>query len=317
MVVFDPAPGGNSPLNDRWSGDTTPPVNPTLKGLQSEASAQYLLVKDAFNINSTSVPAWRALLGGVLPTLADNDVGDDYDWAVASFDLRANWRYFEGAGTDTTVPLRNVFFRFPQTAPDLGVRYVTWKGNLSNADADVRRAASYRGGVRELTNTQIDSLALNVVATLRARGRPFESVTQFVDAGVLQDAIDAVASINAPNPGNALPEGSAAYLSQGDILELIGHRLFARSDTFIIRVYGDVTEPTVFTPGSNSAHEVPKVTSRVWLEATVQRTPIKHPTADDPDDNMTPTNPAGPAQVGNFGRQFRILNLRWLRPDEV
>jgi hypothetical protein len=71
MVVFDPAPGGNSPLNDLWSGDTTPPVNPTLKGLQSEASAQYLLVKDAFNINSTSVPAWRALLGGVFPTLAE------------------------------------------------------------------------------------------------------------------------------------------------------------------------------------------------------------------------------------------------------
>jgi hypothetical protein len=98
---------------------------------------------------------------------------------------------------------------------------------------------------------------------------------------------------------------------QGDILELIGHRLFARSDTFTIRVYGDVNDPD-----GNGIGE-PKITARVWLEATVQRTPIKHPTADDPDDNMTPTNPAGPAQVGNFGRQFRILNIRWLRPDEV
>ncbi len=319
MVVFDPTPGGNTPLADLWR-DTTPPPNTSLKGLQSEASAQYLLVKDAFNINSTSVPAWRALLGGVLPTLADaSDAapdGDDYVWN--SPDLSANWRYFDGTVTDKTIPLRNVFFRFPQTAADLGILYATWKTDLSDASAAVRRRASYRGGVRELTNAQIDSLAVDVVATLKARGRPFESVKDFIEAGVLQDAIDAVPGINAPVLGRTLREGSASYLSQGDILELIGHRLFARSDTFIIRVYGDVTEPTVFTRGSDAAHEVPKVTSRVWLEATVQRTPIKHPTADDPDDNMTPTNPAGaPLQVGNFGRQFRILNIRWLRPDEV
>jgi hypothetical protein len=314
MVVFDPAPGGNSALADLWR-DTTPPAGTSLKGLQSEASAQYLLVKDAFNINSTSVPAWRALLGGVLPTLADPadaaPDGDDYFWN--SPDLSANWRYFDGTVTDKTIPLRNVFFRFPQTAPDLGVDYTAWNGDLDPARAaNVRRRATYRGGVRVLTNSQVDLLAQSVVTALKGRTRPFESVTQFVDTGILQDAIDSIPSINA-----SLPEGSAAYLSQGDILEQIGHRLFARSDTFIIRVYGDVTEPTVFTRGSDAAHEIPKVTSRVWLEATVQRTPIKHPTADDPDNNMTPTNPAAGVQVGNFGRQFRILNIRWLRPDEV
>jgi len=177
--------------------------------------------------------------------------------------------------------------------------------------------------VRELTDAQVDSLAVDVVDTLKARGEPFPSVAAFIEAGVLQDAIDSIPGINSLTVGapaaDRLPEGSPAYLSQGDILELIGHRLFARSDTFTIRVYGDVTEPTLFSTAAN--HEIPKVTSRVWLEATVQRTPIKHPTADDPDDNMTPTDPtavgAGRSEVGNFGRQFRILNIRWLRPDEV
>ena len=336
MVVFDPTPGGNTPLADLWR-DTTPPANTSLKGLQSEASAQYLLVKDAFNINSTSIPAWRALLGGVLPTLADaSDAapdGDDYFWN--SPDLSANWRYFDGTFTDKTIPLRNAFFRFPQTAPDVGEDYFTpgppasgWKTLLQSGTAATRKRAAYRVGIRELTNDQVDELAWNLVDLLKARGRPFESVTDFVDTGLIQDAINLVGTSAYGGPSNArineiiagqpLPEASSAFLSQGDILELVGHRLFARSDTFIIRVYGDVTEPTVFTRGSDSGHLVPKVTSRVWLEATVQRTPIKHPTADDPDDNMTPTNPAGaPLQVGNFGRQFRILNIRWLRPDEV
>jgi hypothetical protein len=49
------------------------------------------------------------------------------------------------------------------------------------------------------------------------------------------------------------------------------------------------------------------------VEATVQRIPAKHPTAKDPDENMKPTDTG----VGNFGRQFRIINLRWLRPEEV
>jgi hypothetical protein len=76
----------------------------------------------------------------------------------------------------------------------------------------------------------------------------------------------------------------------------------------VIRAYGDVSDP-------DSA----KISARVWVEATVQRTPVKHPTSNDPNDNMKPTfdSAVNPKQVGNFGRQFRIVKLRWLRPDEI
>jgi hypothetical protein len=330
MVVFDPAAGANTALNLFWKDSPAAPSK--LTGLNSENSAQYLLVKDAFNVNSTSVAAWRALLGGSLPTLADRELaapnGDDYAWN--SPDLSANWRYYDGTNTVATQRLRNAFFRYPQTGPDLGINYANWTIDLSNASANVRRRAAYRVGIRELSNGQVDELAWHVVEAIKTRGRPYESLTQFVDLGVIQDAIDAVGTVVAPPypgtansrinvlAGNPLPEASPSFLSQGDILELIGHRLFARSDTFTIRVYGDVTEPTVFTVGSASNHEIPKVISRVWLEATVQRMPVKHPTADDPQNNMTPTTPTGAtSELGNFGRQFRILNMRWLRPDEI
>ena len=61
----------------------------------------------------------------------------------------------------------------------------------------------------------------------------------------------------------------------------------------------------------------PKVTARVWLEATVQRLPQKHPTADDPNDNMKPTFNGTGTEVGNFGRQFKVIKMRWLRPEDV
>ncbi len=196
-----------------------------------------------------------------------------------------------------------------------------------------REKTAFKLGVRELARTQVEELAWWVAYRVKnpdaGQVRPFKSITQFINEGVLDYAIGKVGS-GAPagatfpaawtnndpinNPGQAahsLPKGSAAYLTQGDILELVGHRLFARSDTFTIRAYGDVTEPTVFASGA------PKVLSRVWVEATVQRLPIKHPTSDDPDDNMKPTYDGTGSQVGNFGRQFRIINLRWLRPEEI
>ena len=53
------------------------------------------------------------------------------------------------------------------------------------------------------------------------------------------------------------------WITQGDILQSIGAVLSARSDTFTVRVYGDVLDPLDST----------KVISRAWCEATVQRYP--------------------------------------------
>ncbi|TAG32885.1 MAG: hypothetical protein EAZ36_01600 [Verrucomicrobia bacterium] len=307
LRIFDPSP--NTPLTDAgWLNRSRPDGSPT--GLQTERAAEYLLIEDAFNINSTSVAAWMGVLGGALPALADpaaNALADraDYVWdlPIAPGEMKANWRYRDQNGNAATQAVSNVFFRLPHTAPDLRADYVTTRDNLGDSTDQTRHEAAFRLGLREFTKAEIETLATGLVNAIRARGRPFLTLTEFIDSGLLQDAID-VSGLNTKNNFD-IPKRSTAYLMQGDILQLIAPRLVARSDTFTIRAYGDVADTTDVTGAT--------IKARAWLEATVQRIPTKHSTANDPADSMTPTQET----AGNFGRQFKVVSMRWLDPDEI
>jgi hypothetical protein len=303
LRVFDPAAAQDTPHEDLMNvvvgGVTT--------GLQSERAAEFLLIEDAFNINSTSVAAWMGVLGGALPSLADPIVaapdGDDYVWptpATADSELKANWRYRDGTNAKA-VPLANVFFRLPHTATNLEDDYITVRDNLDSGTRETRIRAAFRLGLREFSKGQIEALATAVVARLKTNGKPFTSLSAFVDSGVLDGAIQD-AALNTTPSGHDIPPLSPAYLTQGDILQLIAPRLVARSDTFTVRSYGDVVDPVTG-----------EVRARAWVEATIQRLPVKHRSAADPADNMTSTG----SGAGNFGRQFKVVGLRWLSPDEI
>jgi hypothetical protein len=292
--------------------DTSSASNTTsaalLTALQSQKSTENLMLQDSFNINSTSVAAWRSVLGGALPPLADPAGAlaadrDDYVWdgAAGVVQMKANWRYFDGAADKTQV-VKNVFFRLPQTATNVGADYATILGDLTGNDATKQRTAAYRVGLRELTKEQVVGIANDVVNQLKILKKPFATVKDFVDAGILEKAILSQPTINEPLAGFAIPKYSPGYLTQADILQLIGHRLVARSDTFTVRAYGDVVNPVSGV-----------VEARAWVEATVQRTPVKNVTSNDNGNNMTSTG----SGVGNFGRQFKVISLRWLGSDEI
>jgi hypothetical protein len=91
---------------------------------------------------------------------------------------------------------------------------------------------------------------------------------------------------------------SPGFVSQGDLLAMIGPALTPRGDTFLVRTYGDVVDRTG------------RVLSRAYIEAVVQRMP-------------EPVSPAGTTGVDKwrytdkFGRKFKVVNLRWLRPEEI
>jgi hypothetical protein len=93
--------------------------------------------------------------------------------------------------------------------------------------------------------------------------------------------------------------GAPAWLTQADVLQVIGPALAARSDTFVIRAYGDAVDASG------------KVTARAWCEAVVQRVP--QPV--DPDESGI--NPARAGQPGDFGRRFLITSFRWLTEQEI
>ena len=93
--------------------------------------------------------------------------------------------------------------------------------------------------------------------------------------------------------------GVPGYLTQGDLLQVVGPALTARSDTFVIRAYGD------------AVNESGEVQARAWCEAVVQRSP-------EPmfaDDSGLDSRDAGTEK--DFGRKFVLKSFRWLNPKEV
>jgi hypothetical protein len=110
-----------------------------------------------------------------------------------------------------------------------------------------------------------------------------------------------------------LHAGSPAALTQADLLAVIGPALTTRSDTFVIRCYGDAT----ITPGSETTE------ASTWIEAIVQRSPEFCDASQPPETEVSdPTNSENPnpklTSVNRvLGRRFKIVSFRYLRPEQL
>jgi len=284
-----------------------------------ERIAGELAVEGAFNVNSTSVEAWTAVL---------------------SFALGADVETVDG--TDANPDSRNPVARmhYPGHSAVSGAADPEDEGNLE--------------GYRTLSEAEIRELAEQIVRSLRERRAdkgPFTSLASFVNRyvgadasdrarhrGLLQEAIDRT-SINGgenlsglsdesdfkedifgnglipPHPdypldaqGGAETGGSPGFLTQADLLARLGPYLRVRSDTFRIRAYGDHTDPLT---GERL--------SRAWCEAVVQRNPGYVEAASQiPGGNEPSARPQDLSQVNErVGRQYRITHFRWLSEDEI
>lgn len=301
----DPISGGtgwgfpipNTRLVPYQSIDIFGSEHPTTSELQAPESAEHLLVEGAFNINSTSLNAWRSVLGGLsirqeVPGENFNPGGGPGEWIYA-------------AGGASGIPLTSAVFRFPQTAHLLNSPYLNQTGFMSSSNS------AYMQGVRELSEDQIYALAYEIVELLRnpptGIQTPFLSLKDFVDSGILHLAIEncdlgngQIGISNPISPADAIingsiPKYSAAFVTQADLITLLAPFMAARSDTFIIRAYGDSHNPAT---GQTIA--------TAYCEAIVQRVPA---TLDPTDDPVFPT--------GNFGRRYEVVYFRWMTPNEL
>lgn len=96
--------------------------------------------------------------------------------------------------------------------------------------------------------------------------------------------------------------GIPGWLTQADVLQVIGPALTVRSDTFRIRAYGEATDPNTGTP-----------IAKAWCEAVVQRMPDYVDGSDlvsDLPDQLIPVNQ-------KFGRRFNTVSFKWLSPNEI
>lgn len=295
-----------------WTADASATVRsifPSVKPAAhaAERTGSFLMVDGMFNVNSTSVAAWRSFLSGLRGTTVP---------VHPTPALRRN----PDLVTTTKTPVSGLL------APGAGEIDDRTLGDPAESDPWL--------GFRSLDDKQIDELAQAVVKQVRLRG-PFLSIADFVNrrpgnnkdlalSGPLQSALDDKdVSINEAfrQAGRALPVAEAAaqgfpfpeaeagakavcapgYVKQADLLTPLGPLITVRGDTFVIRAYGEARDPSGKT-----------VRARAWCEAVVQRVPDFV----DPADEAHQRVPQSKLNL-QYGRRFHIVSFRYLHPGEI
>jgi hypothetical protein len=269
--------------------------------------AAYSLLKGGFNVNSTA--DW----GGFMR-------GSNGQFAVKSYD----------GSSDS----RGSYLGFPQSSSP-------------SPPAGTAAKQTWTGWSRLSLSGQINSLAGKIASEVKERG-PFMSVSDFVNRkvggstitnhhkkGAVQAGVDAMTT-NSSVYGSAggvttdygkhgplVPSttenantaaGIPGSVTQANVLRNIAPRLTARSDTFRIRGYGEVTD----ADGN--------IIAKATCEALVQRLPeyVDSKTYEDYNEPWDVYDPAESVPAKNlnpmnqkYGRRFEIQSFRWLDDSEV
>ncbi len=280
--------------------------------------AAHLMVNGGFNVNSTSVNAWNAVLQGLASRRLVTGEGGEM-------------RFVEPGKKATDVAFSRFMLSTTDKSTDSVGPYSPMQGSDAFRSAEALGTTAW-SEVRLLKSADITRLAEEMVRQVRARG-PFLSMSDFINRrldekggehalkGALQAAIDRT-DINrdfrevqvSPQKGSLyrFPEAekgdlhtaAPGYLIQSDVLSSLGNILTVRDDTFTIRAYGCVR------------NEVGAVLSQCWCEATVQRSIDYVDPADAPDAAEFSADLKYTASLSRlnqlFGRRFRITSFKWL-----
>ena len=275
--------------------------------------AAWQMMQGAFNINSTSVPAWKAMLASI-------------------HDAQALYNQLDKANNTSKFAALTV----PAAGKKTRISRFRLPGSQAAADGgDVKDG--YWLGPRQYSDAELQTLATNIVKQVRARG-PFLSMAEFVNRrlgsgdtalrGALQQAIDdaglnqAIANAQNASAGFEIAQdkvanykyatpaagagssyqGAPGYLTQADVLNVLGNAATPRSDTFTIRGYGEARD------------DKGKVLARATCEAIVQR----YPEWLDPVDSVeTGVDKLQSNSNKIFGRRFLLTSFRWLNSKEI
>lgn len=284
------------------------------KGDSWKTIASRIEVEGMFNVNSTSVTAWRALLrharGQKVPFIKENGgtwsvaLSGERDHAISRFSVAGDVEAKEAGSSGA----------FPEAAEFAGYRV--------------------------FEEAMLDKLAERIVGQVRLRG-PFLSLSEFINrqlssgepalAGAVQTALNEIAKSPATDPfagittvisrvASATPPAAAdaeykfpdaaaghstyglpGWTRQADVLRPLAPVLSARDDTFTIRAYGDARDPSG------------RILASAVCEAVVQRT---HGFVDPSDLAESAAMPKS-AINRRFGRRYQIASFRWLEKAEL
>ena len=331
-----------------------------------------ILSDGTFNVNSTSVDAWAALLAGakrnvmgsateLLPGADKNarfpravradsadynykyPFNDKRAWTgLATLDdaqirllaksivdetrmrIRYNHRYQYGIknGLDVHYVIKNRGVEVP--LPYIGLaqfvnrfncgaypNQVAWQGCLQNAilRADVDGANLSNRSSPLAAAPAYDATKL---AAITADPNANPSVAGLIPYTYQPTNVVATDPRTNSSKGHSL-RAAPTSLMQSDILEAVGSSLSTRSDTFVIRCYGDATDPL----------DPSRTLAGCWIEAIVQRIPEFCDPSQPPETEVCKSNDG---QLHNtllnqinrtLGRRFVILSTRTLTQKDL
>ncbi len=279
-----------------------------------DLSAQNVTVEGAFNVNSTSAEAWRSLLLGMLDVDINNRSGESEPnpteerlpfvrsltpygaaYSPASGDMYDSMSNFTGYRRLTLDEVdrlsQSLAAEVASRGPFLSVADFVNRRLLPGASdaGDHRMKGALQAAIDKsgLNDSQEDGSDPNSVIELNEFLGTYQGSSQFT--AINMEALPGSSSRSAPG-----------YLMQSDVLARIGSVLQARSDTFVIRAYGETGDPA-------------NPNARAWCELLVRRKAEYVDPTDPPElhpDQALPVN-----QV--FGRRFEILRFRWLSEEDV
>ncbi|MFA6959865.1 MAG: hypothetical protein WC205_03830 [Opitutaceae bacterium] len=287
-----------------------------------DTAAAHLWLNGGFNVNSTSEQAWRTLISGLNGLAYDPEsaavVSTTLTYPMSRFvkpigGANGDWagyRKLTAAQIDRLA--YNIVREVKARGPFRSVAdFVNRRLQVSDPTAGEEGGAGFRGTLQAaIERTDYETSApdgppqakINTHATFN---------TNYVDRTNLRPkpitSVDSAENIMAGGTGTnktytARSSFAPGYLTQADVLNVVGASLTARSDTFVIRTYGDVRNPAT-----------EEVEGRAWCEAVVQR----QPEYVDSTTTKPWEAPAAGSDNSRFGRRFKVVSFRWLSPADI
>ncbi len=280
--------------------------------------ASHLFTNGAFNVNSTSVEAWKNILGiyNVQSTsfngeTIDNEslyplidpYGSKYTDDIENNEAFAGFRTLNPSEVELLAKeivkqvklygpfksLSEFVNRFHDTAkPDPSNKPKTFQEAANHKSyIGVLDAAIYQSGINHEFDDPNGLHIHDYLHTSAAKRNNYYWPQQAGNPFYPPHAEAGMGSIFQDIP---------AYFKQGDLLAKLGSLLTTRSDTFTIRTCGEAINPTT------------KQVSTSYCEAIIQRYPEALETSE---------TPYEPDENSNFGRKYRITHFQWLNKNSL
>lgn len=268
--------------------------------------AAHLWVDGMFNINSTSVDAWKALLASTrkikVETQEDGEiVSSGTAYTRMSIPYRGEneeWTGFRSLSDEQIESLaEEIVIQVKERGPFLNLADFVNRRAAAEADPSPVHPHMKMGALE----AAIQASGINNAYYTETLGEKGLSSGKSELNNWVRDRVERDSKI---------AEGVTGYATQADLLSVIAPLLSARSDTFTIRSYGEFED------------QAGNVISRAWCEAVVQRVP-------DYQDSSKPSGESSDLQpyelplttdsydTHTLRRKYEIIRFRWLVPEEI